>query len=353
MESVEVEGKTVEDAIAAACQQLSQPRERLEIEVITPGSTGIFGIVGTRKARIRVRVKEGGKEAAPARERGREARSREARPKEARPKEARPKEARPEEARPEEAPEERRPAQEAREERRPSRRRRRGGRAGAAPPTEAAPGAGVAEPEALPEEAAFEAEPARPEAPWAEPSRAEPPAVASEELAASAQEVCRRIVEGLGYEEVGVRSACLPGEVRLELVGEEAQSLIGHRGDVLHALQHLVSKITNRGSGTRVPITIDIEGWRARRSQALEELAAKLARKAKESGKPVVMSPMNAHDRRVVHLALQQDGELTTKSRGEGALRKVVIFPRRAKRGPKGNKNSSRNTSGQGPSAGE
>jgi spoIIIJ-associated protein len=338
MESVEVEGKTVEDAIAAACKQLSQPRERLEIEDITPGSTGIFGIVGTRKARIRVRVKEGVKEAAPVRERGREARSREARPKEARPKEARPKEARPEEARPEEA----------REERRPSRRRRRGGRAGAAPPTEAAPGAGVAEPEVEPEEAAFEAEPARPEAP-----PAEPPAVASEELAASAQEVCRRIVEGLGYEEVGVRSACLPGEVRLELVGEEAQGLIGHRGDVLHALQHLVSKITNRGSGTRVPITIDIEGWRARRSQALEELAVKLARKAKESGKPVVMSPMNAHDRRVVHLALQQDGELTTKSRGEGALRKVVIFPRRAKRGPKGNKNSSRNRSGQDPSAGE
>lgn len=292
MEVIEVEGRTVEDAIAAACQQLNQPREMLEVEVVTPGSTGIFGFVGARKARIRVRVK--GAAAPPAH------------------------------ATAAEAP--------AAEQRRPSRRRRHRGPRQAA--TAAAQAAG-AEVEAAPpareqaEEAAEEPAP---------PPRPEEPLVA-EEFAAAAREVCAQIVAGLGYDTVEVKAQRLPGEVRLELDGEEAQALIGHRGDVLHALQHIVSKIANRQAGSRVPVTIDVEGWRARRNQALEELAAKLARKAKESGKPVAMNPMNAQDRRVVHLALQQDGELTTKSRGEGALRKVVIFPRKARR--RGNRKNS------------
>ena len=312
---VEVEGKTLEEAIAAACQRLGQPREMLDIEVIHPGAAGIFGIVGVKKARIRARVKGAARKA-----------------------EERPAEKPPREERPEEEGAEERPAGE----RRPSRRRRhRGGRRTQAAP-EARPAEEAEPPEPEPEEPEEEeAEPAEPAEAGLEAvsAAAVQPALvlASEEMAAAAEAACRQIVAGLGYDELEVRASRLPGEVSLELVGEEAQALIGHRGDVLNALQHLVSKIANRQTASRTAVTVDAEGWRARRSQALEELAQKLARKAKETGKPQAMSPMNAHDRRVVHLALQQDSELTTKSRGEGALRKVVIFPRKGRRG-KGNR---------------
>jgi spoIIIJ-associated protein len=313
MTEVEVEGKTTEDAIEAACRQLGQPREMLEIEVITPGSTGIFGIVGARKARVRARLKE-----TRGKEQGREAAPR---------------------------AEERRPSRGRRRQRTPRR---------AQAPTEAAhpsPAAPAEEPEPEPLEAAPSgAEPLETgslEEPLEAPSAAVPEAELSppsEELVAAARQVCERIVAGLGYEGVEVRATGLPGEARLELVGEECSALIGRRGDVLNALQHLVSKIANRQTASRVPVTLDVEGWRARRRQALEELALKLARKAKESGRPVAMNPMNAHDRRIVHLALQHDGELKTKSRGEGALRKVVIFPPRRRRNSRKSQGTNRNS---------
>jgi len=390
---IEVEGRTTEEAIAEACRQLNQPREMLEIQVITPGSTGIFGIVGTRKARVRARLKgSAGAAGEPAAAKGaakpskgggrgkRPARGRQSAkardlaraeemagetPVEEISGEPEPGEELGEEREPErgrEAGQERdqgrdqergrdQQAIEPARERRPRRRRPRRRRPAAA----AAPHEGEPEPGAEPDiEGDFEPDFEAPEAGGAEEleltgeaveaavavaaagaaAAAETPAVmASEEVTEAAAEACRQIVAALGYEAIEVQVTRLPGEARLELVGEDAAALIGHRGDVLNALQHVISKIANRQTGSRTTITVDAEGWRSRRGQALEELALKLARKAKETGKPVAMSPMNAHDRRVVHLALQGDTELTTRSRGDGALRKVVIFPRRARRG--------------------
>ena len=79
-------------------------------------------------------------------------------------------------------------------------------------------------------------------------------------------------------------------------------------------------------------MVIDIESYRERHKQSLMELALKHGEKAKRIGKPVTLNPMNAHDRRIVHLALQHDKEIKTKSRGEGLYKKIIIYPVKKKR---------------------
>jgi spoIIIJ-associated protein len=336
----------------------------LEIEVLTPGGTGIFGLVA-RKARIRVRLKE--KPPGKMAERVPEAAPpaiEEAAPEEAAPEEAAPEEAAPptgEEA--EAAPEaveagaepEKKPSARAerlrrrreaiarQKEARAEKRRRREEEArrvaaeegpeapevpeeAMAPPEAMEPTAGE-EPVPVPEHIAEEAAPEEPE---------EPLPVPDEETAARARETLKEMVRGMGYEGLEVQSSCLPGEVRLEVRGEEAAELIGRRGEVLSSLQYLVNKIINRATQGRIPVIVDAEGYRDKRRSTLEEMALKMAAKAKTGGRPVSLAPLNAHDRRIVHLTLQTDEEIRTKSKGEGAMRKVVIYPRKRRRG--GNK---------------
>ena len=79
-------------------------------------------------------------------------------------------------------------------------------------------------------------------------------------------------------------------------------------------------------------IIIDTEDYRKRREESLVALAMRLGEKVKKTKKPVTVGHMNAHDRRIIHLAMQNDETLTTKSRGEGEYRKILILP--ARRGP-------------------
>ncbi len=80
-------------------------------------------------------------------------------------------------------------------------------------------------------------------------------------------------------------------------------------------------------------IMVDSEAYRKRREEALLVLAQRIREKVKKTKKPVSLSNMNAHDRRIIHLALQEDETLTTKSRGEGEYRKIVILPARRNQG--------------------
>jgi spoIIIJ-associated protein len=88
-----------------------------------------------------------------------------------------------------------------------------------------------------------------------------------------------------------------------------------------------VNKATNQSENGRKPIIIDSGAYRKRREESLVTLAAKLGEKVKKTKKAVTVSNMNAHDRRIIHLALQNDAALMTKSRGEGEYRKIVIMP--------------------------
>jgi len=118
----------------------------------------------------------------------------------------------------------------------------------------------------------------------------------------------------------------------LSIQGDGSGILIGKGGQTLDALQYIVNKAVSRESNDGERIILDTENYREKRRQSLIALAEKLSEKAKRIRKPVVVNPMNAHDRRIIHMALQNDSDVTTKSRGEGNLRKIVIVPTRKMR---------------------
>jgi spoIIIJ-associated protein len=115
---------------------------------------------------------------------------------------------------------------------------------------------------------------------------------------------------------------------------DDAGLLIGKQGQTLEALQYLLTKIVSKKTRKKVRLVIDIESYRARHNEALTNLALKYGEKVKKSGKPVTLNPMNPHDRRLVHLALQGDKELKTMSRGEGLYKKIVVYPAKKKDAP-------------------
>jgi spoIIIJ-associated protein len=208
MSTLEFEEKSVEDAIDLACRQLKLPRDKLEIEIISKGSSGIFGIVGARKAKVRVTAK-----VAPV-----------------------------------------------------------------------------------------------------------------ERTAEMAKEVLDEILK---HVDLPMVVECEPkeGYHYLNIISNGSGLLIGKRGKTLNALQFLVSKIVSRQSAENVSVIVDTENYRSKRELSLTELARQLSDKVKKAHRPLTTGPMSSQDRRVIHLALKEDHEVRTKSKGEGNLRRVVIYP--------------------------
>ena len=117
--------------------------------------------------------------------------------------------------------------------------------------------------------------------------------------------------------------------IALEVKGEDLGILIGRRGETLASLQYIVRLIVARYQKAKVPIAIDVEGYKQRRYKVLRDLALRLAQKVKSSGQSITLEPMLPDERRVVHLALSVHPDVTTQSYGEGEARKVVVMPRR------------------------
>jgi spoIIIJ-associated protein len=109
---------------------------------------------------------------------------------------------------------------------------------------------------------------------------------------------------------------------------DDLQRVIGRRGQLIDALQHITGKVLVklRGEKGRI-LVVDAGGYRQRHIEKLEDLARRTAEKCKESGQPVDLSPMPAHDRRIVHMALAAIGGVSTQSEGEGDLRHIVVSP--------------------------
>jgi len=117
--------------------------------------------------------------------------------------------------------------------------------------------------------------------------------------------------------------------VFINLEGPDLGILIGRRGETLDALQYLVNLSVNKNQEIRKKIIIDIEGYRNRREKTLEKLALKLADKAKQRGRNVVLEPMSAQERRIIHTALQGRDDIFTFSEGEEPYRKIIISPKK------------------------
>jgi spoIIIJ-associated protein len=117
-------------------------------------------------------------------------------------------------------------------------------------------------------------------------------------------------------------------ELIFNIRGDGSGIFIGKKGQTLEALQYLVNKMRTRLSEHIPHISVDSEGYRSRHREGLICLAQRLSEKAKKKGGPVTTNPLSAADRRIIHLALKKDAELTTWSKGEGGMRKVIIAPR-------------------------
>ena len=116
----------------------------------------------------------------------------------------------------------------------------------------------------------------------------------------------------------------------LEIEGETGGLLIGRRGQTLDAIQFLLNKMVYREEvGSSPRIQIDVAGYRARRAEALENLALRMASKARQGGRPLRLEPMPAHERRIIHITLEGQEGVRTESEGQGEHKRVVIIPER------------------------
>lgn len=114
------------------------------------------------------------------------------------------------------------------------------------------------------------------------------------------------------------------------LRGHDLGILIGKHGQTLDALQYLTNLAANRDiDEDRVRIIVDVEDYRKRREETLYRLAERLADKVKRRGERVVLEPMSRHERKIIHMALQEDNRISTYSEGEEPFRKVVIALKR------------------------
>lgn len=155
-------------------------------------------------------------------------------------------------------------------------------------------------------------------------------------------QIARRILEDLlermdihGYV-TAVRST-VPGQrgepeetitLHVEGADEEAMSLmIGRRGETLRSLQFMVNLLVSRRVQRWPQIVVDVGNYRQRRQESLEGLARRMADRVRQSGRPLMLEPMGAYERRIVHLTLRADETVYTESTGEGENRKIVIYP--------------------------
>lgn len=262
MRTIEATGKTIEDAVRSGLVRLGLMEEEVTIEVLAEPKSGFLGF-GSKPAKVRLTEK--------ARKNA--------------------------------------PIYDIEEEERK-----------AAPP--AAPKAAEAAPaedvtaeiseEPVEEPAAGEAEPAE-------------ETFTAEEAAAKAKAFLQDVLRNMGIE-VMIEKMIKSDKIILHLHGKNLGILIGKHGQTLDALQYLTNLTTNQGEETRHFIMLDVENYRQRREETLKQLAVRLAGRVKRSGEKVVLEPMNGYERKIIHVALQNEAHVRTESEGQDPYRHVVIY---------------------------
>lgn len=254
MSSFEFEGKNIDKAIKKASEELNLAVDEINYEVISRGSTGIFGLAGVKKAKILVRLPENQKKNVTSVE------------------------------------------------------------------TEELKGK-ISVDGRLSEETSFKDE-----------NFDNRQFYSSEDSPTElGRKVLQRIVDSItSGAEIAVEENS--NRIFFKVSGGNAARLIGKKGQTLEAIQSIVEKIINNHNNREHKIRpqVDIEGYLETRKVNLERLATRLAEKSKRIRKPISLGQMSAYDRRTVHMALKGDPDVRTKSRGEGNLRKVVIFPKKS-----------------------
>ena len=144
----------------------------------------------------------------------------------------------------------------------------------------------------------------------------------------TAKEILLNIIEKMGID-CSIKNI-KEGSNRLYIELESKQSglIIGRKGRTLEALQFLLSLMINNQLGSDKKIILDIESYRDKRERAIRKISKDAAHRVIRTGKPWTLEPMNPFERRLIHLTLQNDSRVETRSEGEGIYRKVKVFPK-------------------------
>ena len=117
----------------------------------------------------------------------------------------------------------------------------------------------------------------------------------------------------------------IENSIEVSIDGEFVGYLIGYRGETLNSLQVILSAIANKNCAVRVRVILDIQGYREKRKNVLEELAVKISKTVLKTGKSITLEPMSAYERKIIHNKLQENSKISTHSIGEEPHRRVVI----------------------------
>ena len=152
------------------------------------------------------------------------------------------------------------------------------------------------------------------------------------DVAGVAKNVLEKLLGLMGLEgSVTTQTEAVPDDspsITLNISGADLGILIGRRGLTLSSLQYLVRLMVSNQTKSRESIIIDIEGYKERRQQSLENLARQMAEQVKMQGKPYAFEPMSSFERRIIHVTLTGDPDVTTESVGVGEGRKVILMPK-------------------------
>lgn len=285
MKTVRIKAKTVEAAVEEGMKQLGITRAEAVVHVVEKPSTGLFGLLHKKMAVVDISAPE-----IPAE-----------------PEET-PEATAAEEPRTDDVPAEA-PAAEPAE-----------------PKAEEPEAASEAEPEEAGEEKTAEPEDAPAEEVPEEKAEEEKPFDQEEQkkVAEEARKFLENVFRGM---HLPVIMECMMNEERIlfSLHGEGLGILIGKHGQTLDALQYLTNQAAGKAAHGRYFVMLDVENYRERRKDTLEALAKRLAGKVKRTGEPVKLEPMPAGERRIIHLALQDDDAVITESEGEAPYRYITI----------------------------
>jgi spoIIIJ-associated protein len=148
-------------------------------------------------------------------------------------------------------------------------------------------------------------------------------------------EIAKQLMVGL-LERIGAKAEVegflKEEDLHLEIKGDQEGILIGRHGRTLDSLQVLISRMVNKRLGSPIRIVLDINDYRKRKAENLKKMAIRVGEKVKSKGHPLTIGPFNAHDRRLIHIALKEDPSLRTQSLGEGKLKKITIIPTQNKK---------------------
>lgn len=145
-----------------------------------------------------------------------------------------------------------------------------------------------------------------------------------QDVSSAPETILKEMLNRMGID-VEVEVHYVGGSTHLNILTDSPALLIGKHGQTLDAIERLLNCIVNKASLVQRRIFVDTEGYRERREERLVEMARQMAEQAKHSNREIVLAPMTARDRRIVHVALKEDDVVSTYSRGDGEMRRVVI----------------------------